>query len=205
MFVVAQDGNVEHYRDFKNSHGGAMAVWCLLGEKYVPQPRPSWVPAGRPHLWSPFEQEGSLRQLFAKAETEGVMEPWERIVMLSTADNVVVPIERLDEVAAAFEKFYDHYKARRDGFVFSIGDQAAAMREILAEGKWRGVCWNQTSVNGDALWYGVYVEKTRAKEEEDEDEDDEKERVSYNIDTMSDHWLFFAVAVKNEQATAPEP
>jgi hypothetical protein len=185
LYVVASNGDVEPYCEFKNSHGGAMAVWTLLGEKYLPQPRPSWLSPNEKSLWSPF-LDGALSALFKLAATPGTLEPWERITLLTTADHVVVPIAALAEVTEALETFYTNYRAQRDGYVFSIGDQAAALRNILQEGTWRGVCWNQTTLS-DALWEGAYAEA------------DDGERTPYNIDTMDQHWFLFEKKVPASQ------
>lgn len=189
LYVIASNGDVEHYCEFKNSWGGAVAIWDLLGKKYTPQPRPTWARPEEGVYFSAFE-DGALDKLFKLAQTPGAMEPWESITMMTTADNVVVPIKHVERVAIAFETFFEHYKAQRVGYAFSVGAQAAALRTILEEGEWRGVCWNQTTVNA-GVW-SRYVTNG-------DDEDAEGECVPYNIDTMEGHWFLF----EEEEAPAP--
>lgn len=175
IYVADENGDVLPHWEFSNSHGSAMAVWMLLGAKYDSSPRPSWDRSGQEDYWSPFAP-GAVDRLFKMVKPPSRMQRWERIVMLTTADNVFVPIEHVGEVAAAMETFCEHFKAKRAGMVFSIGDQAACLRKILQEGTWRGVCWQQTSLSG-CLWEGSLGS--------------EDECVPYNIVTGTQHWSLF--------------
>lgn len=179
MFAVGQNGDVVPFEQFHNAWGSGMAVWQLLSERYL-------APLG--HTFFELLRDG-VSSLFDLAR-EGGLEPWEVVVLMTTADRVVIPIEHVESVASAFEKFDEHYgdQMRHKQHAFSIPAQAIALRRMVAEreeGGWRGVCWNQTSV-GDALWGGVY---------EDGENGDPR---PYNIDRDSSHKVW---PVK---ATAPE-
>jgi hypothetical protein len=191
LYVVASNGDVESYCEFKNAWGGAMAIWELLGKKYVPQARPHWAPSGERDYWS-IHAEGALEKLFKLARTPGVMAPWESTTLLTTADTVVVPIKHVERVALAFETFFKHYEVPRAGYAFSVGAQADALRTILEDGDWRGVCWNQTTVNS-GIWSRCIASE--------EDDGTDGECVPYNIDTMKEHWFLFG---EEEAPTASE-
>lgn len=170
MYAVEAGGDVVPFAEFQNAHGGAIAVWRVLAERYL---------AGTPF----FELlQGGLKELFALAR-EGKMEPWETVVLMTTCDNVVLPVEHVESVASAFEEFDRHHgdQQREQSYAFSIPDQARELRRMVEEREeegWRGVCWNQTSVNGDAPWYGVW---------EDGEEDESR---PYNIDRDDVHWFW---------------
>ena len=129
------------------------------------------------------------KDLFALLKTDK-LERWEKLVLLTTCDNAVLKAENFVEVAEAFEKFHEEYKVANEGKVFHMLAQAQILRELHGEGDehgWRGICWNQTSVNGDALWYGVREEG----DEESEEEEEEDEPRPYNLDRDDKHWFVF--------------
>jgi|GEM_PF-2022892 len=183
MYAVREDGEVVSFAEFANSHGGGMAVWRILIKKYF----------GVTGVGLIKMMDGGFKGLF-EFQKEGKLQPWEDVVLTTTCDNVIVPIECVETVASAMEVFDDTYGPveRTEQRAFSIGQQAKELRRMLAEREehgWRGVCWNQTSVNGDALWYGRWVECSECDSVERE-HDEEGENVPYNVDEHDDHWFY---------------
>lgn len=131
-----------------------------------------------------------FKDLFALLKTDRLAR-WERIVLLTTCDNAMVRAENLVECAEAFEKFHEEYKALNEGKVFHAQATAKLLRELAAEVEehgWQAICWNQTSVNGDSPWYGIWTELEEGDDGYDPDGDNEEHR-SYNIDRESQHWF----------------
>ena len=44
IYAVNKNGDVEEYEDIQNAWRGAMAVWNILEERYLPPFRPSFLP-----------------------------------------------------------------------------------------------------------------------------------------------------------------
>jgi len=155
-----------------------MAIWTSLSQRHLPGSD------GFGGVMNGFED------LFALIKTDK-LERWEKIVLLTTCDNVMVRAENFIETAEAFEKFHEEYKAPNEGKVFHMKVQADLLRELAGEVEehgWRAICWNQTSVNGDCPWYGCRTELSEDHPEYDPDGDNEDQR-PYNIDRDKDHWF----------------
>lgn len=172
MYVANREGDVTLYAEFKNAHGGAMAIWRALSESHLGVKGPEFMAL----MMQEFKPLFDLHK-------QGKLEPWEAVVLTTTYDRVFIPIEHVASVASAFEKFDEvhGFGQHERKLAFSIGEQAKNLRFMLTEIEekgWRGVCWNQTSVNGDALWYGV------------PDERNQNERRPYNIDQDDEHWVW---------------
>lgn len=175
MYAVARDGNVVPFAEFKNAFGGAIAIWRILFDRYV-------EPDDDLGFYGLFRD--GIRGLFDLAR-ENKFEPWETVTLMTTCDRVVISIEHVESVASAFEEFDRQHGPAQAGLAFSVGAQAKALRCLLEEREqegWRGVCWNQTSVNGDSLWYGVQEAPDR--------EDEEPDIRPYNIDRDEGHWFW---------------
>lgn len=161
IYAVAPNGDVVPFVEIPNAWGGAMAVWQGLARRYLPGT----------NIGTLMLEE--MRPVFALLDGDLITD-WERLTLLTTCDRVVVPVAIASVVADAFDQFQDYHTV--PGYLLSVSRQADELRRMLAEVPeqgWRGVCWNQTSVNGDALWYGV-------------ERDDE--HVPYNVDSMDRHW-----------------
>lgn len=173
IYAIESNGDVVHRTDLRNSWGGAMAVWTSLSGRHL---------NGSDPLGGMMD---GFKSLFALLKTDK-LERWEKLVLLTTCDNAVLRAENFMEVADAFERFHEEYRIANEGKVFHARAQAELLRELHREGDehgWRGVCWNQTSVNGDSPWYGVREEWD---EESDEEEPDPR---PYNIDRDEQHWF----------------
>jgi len=165
MYVAGREGDVEPYAEFRNAHGGSMAVWRILSEKYLDAKGPAFM----------MLMMQGFKPLF-DLHKQGKLEPWEAVVLTTTYDKVFIPIEHIASVASAFEKFVEVHGPSQEGMVFSIPEQAKNLRFLLTEVEekgWRGVGWNQNSVS-EAIWTGS--------------RDDEP--VPYNIDRDTKHWVW---------------
>lgn len=180
VFPIDPDGSIETVWRVPNAWGGAMAVWTGLAQKYVPE-------------YEVYEaMMDGYKKVIALAKDPRI-ERWERIVLLTTCDGALVKAENFGKVAEAFETFYAEHKKYHEGKVFHIDKQAELLRRLEKEREekgWRGVGWNQTSVNGDCLWYGTY--------------DDEDEHTSYNIDRDDKHWYIMDDVAKIESELAKD-
>lgn len=168
MYTAGPSGDVEPYAEFRNAHGGAMAVWRILSEKYLNVKGPEFM----------MLMMQGFKPLF-DMHKQGKLEPWEAVVLTTTYDRVFIPIEHIASVASAFEKFVEEYGAAQEGMAFSIPEQAKNLRFLLTEVDekgWRGVGWNQNSVS-DAIWTGEY-------------DKEEGDNIPYNVDRDDKHWVW---------------
>lgn len=135
LYAAMEDGDMQSYATFKNSHGGAMMIWRALIDKYLPVGPGEFM----------FEK---IKQLW---ETDVIdrMDEIESMVLLTTYDRVAV--ERADmpllvERLRAFKKRFLVLERGHPKFVCSLGEQATAIAKAYDEGA-IAVAWNQTSVN----------------------------------------------------------
>lgn len=153
LYVIEKDGTLSEWTEYRNAHGVAPAIWHSLAAKYVPGVRPlgSKDYSGRDYL----DREVS-RELYRLAKTPGTMADFERRVYWTTHDRTAVSIENLPCYADAFAEFARVYGPdhERVGYVFHLGQMAEDMRKIYderGEKGWRGVAWNQTSI--ESTWH----------------------------------------------------
>ena len=138
MYVVEPNGDVVGYDEFRNSHRGSAWIWSEECRAAGLAPH-AWLMAGL----DGGEGEGHGVRVWEDDYLASI-DPLRRAAMISTFDNLIVEPEWMDYVADALEAFEPGTE--------NIKGQAVAMRKAKAEGK-RGVCWNQTSVNGSPWWY----------------------------------------------------
>ncbi len=140
---VFKDNVVHKQHTYRNAHGGAMAIWCIMSEQF---------------LGEPYSLLGDGARLWALADDPSI--PWyARVAMLSTFDRVVFKREDLGMLATAFELFtiecaHEWLQTK----VYSIKDQAEDARKASEAGA-QGVSWNQTSVCSN-FFNGKYDEET---------------------------------------------
>lgn len=142
LFVFKGD-KVYSQTDYQNAHGGAMAIWMMMGRRHI---GPGFVI---------FDDDQSKR-LFALADDPSI--PWfARVTLMSTFDNVVVRREDLPRLVKAFQMFDAEYAtAWKQGSVWSVPDQAEDIRRAHDDGA-QAVGWNQTSVC-DSVFRGRFDE-----------------------------------------------
>ena len=153
LYAIARDGSLVEWREYKNSHGSAPAIWSTLAPKYVADVAPLGEHPG-PHqrhwLFGDAPGRPSPMQELWKLANEGGMQEFERRACWTTYDRACVRIEDVPLYADALDEFTRVYGPvhERLGYVFHIGAMAADLRSIYQEREengWRGVAWNQTS------------------------------------------------------------
>lgn len=173
IYKFKKDGNAYIIGETKNSWRGAMAVWDILEQKYLPPFFPDWA----------FAKDKSYSRSSEMSKDDGgaMKEVWElyngdkitaseKITLGTTFDNVIVMKNDIPKVIEAFRNFEGQT---------SLKEQADILEHALNDDDLMAVAWNQTSVNGDS-WanYGGY--DTLAEED-----------IPYNILTQDKHWDLF--------------
>lgn len=160
LFKVPESGEIEEYVRYQNAFQGAFNIWEEMTGHYLGLPT---VP-----------MFGNMQPVWDLAESERVPLN-DRIVMLSTFDNVMVRRENLPTLIAAFRDFATRFDP---GHLLA---QAAALEKLVDDPTCYAVCWNQTSVNGD-MWLEPSGEV---------DEYDYPIYRLYDISKDTGHWFLF--------------
>lgn len=178
IYKFKNDGNAVMIAEVKNAFRGAMAVWGVVEEKYLPPlPKPNWMNQ------SDYNERGYSRCSASLGGANSLKEVWDlfngdklsevdKIVLGSTFDNVVVMKNDLHKLVKAFREF---------GGETSLKEQADVLEKCLSDDDLLAVGWNQTSVNADS-W---------TSDELGKDEEGEQVILPYNINTMDKHWSLF--------------
>lgn len=168
LYYITPTNRIVGYMEFRNSHLGAMNVWINLyrahfEERIMGQQK---VLGFLPHGPITNEDYSLLWGLWKNKD----IPIYERAILGSTFDMVILEKEH-------FNRFYDD--VMKFAVYYSIGTlylQAIAIKK-LSKRNIIGVCWNQTSVNGDMysllkesaktgkLW-SLYKELERIESEE---------------------------------------
>lgn len=170
LFYFDENGNACCLGEIRNAFRGAMAVWKILEEKYLPPYKPAWGTNSDNHsrVAMMFDSNAmkDIWDLFKRSDVTTD----DKIVLGSTFDQVTVLAADIPRLISAFKEFDECYPSKSN-----IGEQASMLEELL-KGKegFTGVAWNQTSVNN--AWVFDY------------DEDGE---IPYNILTGEKHWDLF--------------
>lgn len=166
-----KDGYAEFFSCTENAFRGAMAIWDILDEKYLPEFKPKYA-----NLLN--KERRSYRT--CDTEGEGIKEIWnldtkeevsriDKICLRSTFDNVIVMRENLIELIEAFRNFEGNT---------SLSEQADEIeKEMKRDPDFLAIAWNQTSVNADA-W-------------KSDELDEEDVPIPYNIFKSKKHWSLF--------------
>lgn len=188
IFGFNKEGFAYGEADVKNAHRGAMAIWRILEERYLPQYRPSYIPSYipdekledfchfKPSRCGAFTDGEAMKEVWNLVDDDR-LKVCEKIAMASTFDHVIIKKENLLKLITAFREFEGQT---------SLKEQADIIEKMLAKEDCIAVGFNQTSVNGDT-WtnIGGY----------DEDAD---EVIPYNILTGDKHWELFEDKIENE-------
>jgi hypothetical protein len=130
LYKITNEGDLEVAATYRNSFGGAMAIWVILMAKYKPGCA-AWDEKHLVPLWS--------------MANDGRMEEFERRTMWTTYDKACIRFEDMPLYAEAMERFAEVHGPSQIGRAFSIPEQAADLRRLHAAGELRGVCWSQNS------------------------------------------------------------
>jgi hypothetical protein len=181
IYGFDKEGNAYMENEVKNAHRGAMAIWNILEERYLPAYRPSYVPSYipdskveefcycRPTRCSAMMDRDAMKEVWNLINDDRLKE-CEQIALASTLDYVIIKKENFPELIAAFRQFEGNT---------SLNEQADILEKMLNDENCIAVGFNQTSVNGDT-WanFGGYDEK-------------KEEYIPYNILTGNKHWELF--------------
>jgi len=155
IYGIKLNGDVVFVSETDNAFRGAMHVWMQLCDKY--------------------NISGSLFEGFDelwKIADKGILDQFENIVLKSTFDNVVVMKDNIPMLLDAFREYDKMFSGS------TLHEQAEIIeKDILINEDMIGVCWNQTSVNGNPWTDG-------------HDEDDEE--IPYNTSNGAKHWFLTA-------------
>lgn len=179
IFCFNKDGICCDEYAVKNAWLGAMAVWRILEEKYLPPYRPRYVPDGmsmqefemrfgyykpsRLSITAASEKENPANEIW-KLFDDANVNPNDRIVLGTTLDRVLVRRDEIEKVIHAFMAF---------GGETTLKQQADILSKIIQDENISAVGWNQTSVNADT-WMNAG-----------------EERHPYNYLIQDDHWWLF--------------
>lgn len=192
IYSFDKNGNANAAGEVHNSWRGAMTIWGILEERYLPPFVPEYLKSTnwyRPDMTPdqveeqlgykpsrcapPMGNENPIQEIWDLADNTTIPEH-ERIVLFTTFDNCLLRKENIPKVVAAFRQF---------GGETSLPEQADILEQLVEEDDCMAVGWNQTSVNGDT-WAtsGGYDEET-------------DEGIPYNCMTGDKHyWLFDALS-----------
>lgn len=181
VYGFGKDGTVKSSIDIKNAWHGAMAVWTILEEKYLPSlPKPEWAVIMKEpdRYWSRTKEifEDKMQDVWDLAKDSRLTFD-EKIVLLSTFDNVLIKRENIDRLIKAFRNFNGET---------SLLLQVKAIKKIVKDEDVLAIGFNQTSIG-----YGWDVYNY---------DDEIEESTSYNCLTQDKHWwLFNESGETNEQ------
>jgi hypothetical protein len=154
IYKFNENGDAEFFENVPNAWRGAMQVWRSIEKKYLPPlPQPSWMDDEN------YEKRGYYRYQVSPDKDQHPLKPvWdlfkderltreERIVLGTTFDNIIVMKHNIPEVINAFEKFDDIVKdeTSTEGDT-SLKEQAAILKNALADNNLIAVAWNQMSI-----------------------------------------------------------
>lgn len=180
IYGFGKDGTVKSSIDIKNAWHGAMAIWKILEEKYLPSlPKPDWaIRMKEPdRYWSRITAifENKMQEIWDLAKDKRLSLN-ERIIMLSTFDDVLLKREDAERLVQAFKNFNGET---------SLSLQAEAIKKIIKDKEIIAIGFNQTSIGYGWDSYN-YNEET-------------EESTSYNCLTQDEHWwLFDELGDKNQ-------
>lgn len=179
IYGFNKEENAYFAEKVKNSWRGAMAIWLILEEKYLPPFRPSYVPSNipdseiknycgyKPSRYTSFNNV-AMKEIWNLVDDKRLSK-CEKIVLASTFDNVIVKKENMPKLISAFKEF--------EGDTL-LKEQSDVIETLLQDENCIAVGFNQTSTNG-TTWVnrGGY--------------DENQNPIPYNILTGDEHWELF--------------
>lgn len=168
IFKFNSRGKAEGIGETPNAWRGAMAVWNILDEKYLPPFFPKWGTPGETYHRTSCDMGTNtiIREIWELANDDRVSDI-DKIVLGTTFDNVIVMSKDIPKLVNAFYEFEGET---------SLKEQAGIIERALADDpKLMAIGWNQTSVCDDA-WV-VYDKRDRSR--------------PYNIKKDTKHWSLF--------------
>ena len=173
IYKFGKDGSAGQVGETRNAFRGAMSIWGILEEKYLPPHKTAWsMPGEKVSRVADMMNRNAMKEIWGLIDNPDISEV-DKIVLASTFDNVIVSKENIPKLLDAFRSFEGNtsLKEQAEVIVSAISEDP----ELIA------IAWNQTSVNGDA-W---------ESEETGEDEDGEEYYLPYNLNNSDKHWELF--------------
>ena len=179
IYTFDKEGNACHAGEARNAARGAMAIWRILEDAYLPPMQDDSILQLQKQFpnYKPSRLNGTssdMQEVWNLAKDERLPQ-FERIVMITTFDKVVVQKAVFATVIDAFIQFDKTYPGRTN-----LLEQVEVLKEADEDGS-IAVAWNQTSVN-DSMWQHFV---------ETDDSEDEKE-FFYNLNVGKDHYYPFS-------------
>jgi hypothetical protein len=172
IYKFKKNGEAQCLAEVKNAFRGAMSIWQILENKYLPKYKPSWSFGHSDYSRITDFMGGGIKEIWSLFDGNKISYT-DRLVLGTTFDNVVVMKEYIPEIIKSFREFEGGTSLKEQAdlieYAYKTDDDLIA------------IAWNQTSVNGDA-W------------ESDElsiNEDGEEYYPPYNLLKQSDHWDLF--------------
>lgn len=163
LVLFGEDGTPQNEIEFRNAWGGAARIWGSLYERYV-NPEGNWM--------------RDTKALWALADDPRLAD-FERDVLVSTFDNVVVPRTAFHRMASALRRFVQEHPV--PGRVDHLSEWAV----VFESSGCRAIGFHHTSVS-DNPWGGVpHTCETCGHELDDSAE-------PYCLDKHTKHWDPFA-------------
>lgn len=175
-----KEGFAVHKEEVQNAWRGAMAIWRILEDKYLPIFRTPNIPkylkdneiegflGYKPTRTSTMYGDNPISEITSLYHEERLSEI-DRIVLATTFDRVLVKKKNFEELIKAFEVFEGNTRLLEQAEIIK---NYICIEDIIAVG------WNQTSVSSNLWLYDEYDE-------------DEEEYIPYNCLTGEKHfWLF---------------
>lgn len=138
IFTFDKEGNSESYAEVKNSWGGSMDVWDILGKKYCG------------HGASIFDI-GHMKEIWNLVDDKKVS-MHERIVLFTTLDKCLVKKEDLPKVIDAFRQFEGNTSLKEQSDI--LEDIYNSCDEYIAVG------WHQNSISCEQWFDYNYLTDT---------------------------------------------
>lgn len=183
MYVVDAAGDVLHCAEAHNAHRGAQWIWNALWKKYLADSYTGRLYTSEDEEpYVPMHDDDEAQRIWSLwTTTDLAVSRMDRIAMVSTFDNLIVPAEHMELVAEALEQFEPGNE--------NLALQAEELRKAKAEG-YQGFCWNQTSVNCGIWTRRIPCEACGCT--------CEGESRPYNIEKDDDHRLFDPTEMPDE-------
>jgi len=182
IYSVPKEGELKMEAELGTAHWSAPAVWTMVCEEWLDDKDYHFLQTDCSKLWALSDDE---RLPF-----------WQRIVLATTYDNVIVKLENLPKVIWVMREFYVEFKKRYPEHGCHLPEQADVLQRIFDEGTAFGVCWTQTSVCADS-WEvcekceccGQYLEDGEIRLFDLSKDDDYGAWLLFNIEGLKDFEL----------------
>lgn len=181
-----KNGKPKQCADVRNAWRGAMAIWDILEERYLPPFKPEWAfrlgVAHEKHHRMSSQNPEDAKAIWGLWEDERLSEA-ERICIGSTFDWVIVQRKDVSNLLKAFREFNGET---------SLPDQADAIEDAFKDNDIVAVGWTQTTVS-ENRWRSYKYNKLS------------EESYPYNLKRHKEHWNLFEELAKLKTPETAQP